>query len=113
MWLPESLVLWELTPSAAAPEPARPTWSCDPRQEKAGPDWEVHQLLRKERAILCSPGVILASIWDGPGAFAKKLINCPNFCMAWVGPPPSQSLLSPLGIRPTGLYGPAPLPVPF
>ena len=64
-----------------------------------------------QRVPFCSAGIILAWVWDGPGAFSKWTFNFPNLCVLCVGPPPNQSLLCPDWTE--GLFGPAPPPGPW
>ena len=67
------------------------------REREIGRDWETASVL------LCSPGIILAWVCDGPGAFSKLPVSFPSFLRLVIGPPL---------VRLTGLYGQAPPPVP-
>lgn len=49
---------------------------------------QVHQQVDKRREILCSPGIILLWVWDGPLAFSKEQINFPSFCRLFDGSNP-------------------------
>ena len=46
----------------------------------------------RESEILRSSGIILAWVWDGPGAFAKEPINFPSFHGLPMGLPSNQSI---------------------
>ena len=74
----ENLVLLESTPSAVGLVAARPTESSQVRQHTK--DRQVHHQVgggererekERENELLYFPGVILAWIWDGSGAFSK------------------------------------------
>ena len=81
-----------------------PMWLLRPhgprRKQTSAPDkCRSHQWAReREREkseFLCSPGIVLAWVRDGPGAFSRWPINFPNSGTLPVGPPPNQSFLSP------------------
>ena len=54
-----------------APVPARPTWMHAPcgRERANAQSKEESQARERAREHLCSSGILLAWVWDGPGAF--------------------------------------------
>ena len=65
---------------------------------------------KQENISLCSHGIILAWVWDGPGAF-EKAVNFPDFFVPWMAHLPTNPFLP--QATPTGLFGSAPPPALF
>ena len=77
-----------LDPTQSSQELLDPHGDCSGVRENAGMHGVSVLLGEHERAFLCSPGTILAWVWDRPGAFSKEPINFPRFFRLFDGPTP-------------------------
>ena len=80
-------------------------------QTRASSECRSQSARNKQERDFFVPGIILAWVWDRPGAFSGRPINFLNFCMLWVRPSPNQSLLSPS--KADGPLWSEPLPAPI